>query len=104
MTGATSGPSRAFASTALRQQAGQGVRAAGTAAAGCGSSWPESGRLTAGASSVSQANSAVAAAAPAICATTKAGASIGRIPAKVSESARATVTTGLAKEVEEVNQ
>jgi len=34
----------------------------------------------------------------------KAGASAGRIPANVSLNARATVTTGLANEVEDVNQ
>jgi len=34
----------------------------------------------------------------------KPGASAGRIPAKVSLSARAIVTAGLAKEVEAVNQ
>jgi hypothetical protein len=34
----------------------------------------------------------------------KAGTSAGRIPAKVSDSERARVTAGLAKEVEDVNQ
>ena len=34
----------------------------------------------------------------------KAGASMGRMPAKVSEKDRATVTAGLAKEVDAVNQ
>ena len=34
----------------------------------------------------------------------KAGTSIGRMPAKVSESPRAIVTAGLAKLVELVNQ
>ena len=34
----------------------------------------------------------------------KAGASTGRIPANVSVNARASVTAGLAKEVEAVNQ
>jgi hypothetical protein len=34
----------------------------------------------------------------------KPGASCGRMPAKVFEAARASVTAGLAKEVEEVNQ
>jgi hypothetical protein len=34
----------------------------------------------------------------------KGAASVGRIPAKVLEAARARVTAGLAKEVEAVNQ
>jgi hypothetical protein len=34
----------------------------------------------------------------------KAGAPAGAIPAKVSESDRATVTAGLAKDVDAVNQ
>jgi len=32
------------------------------------------------------------------------GASMGRMPAKVSLAARASVTAGLAKDVEDVNQ
>ena len=46
----------------------------------------------------------VAASAPAICAIKKSGASAGRIPAKVFDKARATVTAGFAKDVEAVNQ
>ena len=42
--------------------------------------------------------------APASCASTKAGTSTGRIPAKLSLKARASVTAGLAKLVDEVNQ
>jgi hypothetical protein len=45
-----------------------------------------------------------AAAAPISCARVKGKASPGRIPAKVSLAARASVTAGLAKEVEAVNQ
>ena len=41
---------------------------------------------------------------PINCAATKPGASIGRMPAKVSLSVRAIVTAGLANEVEAVNQ
>jgi hypothetical protein len=46
----------------------------------------------------------VAAAAPANCANTNAGVSIGLIPAKVLVNDRATVTAGLAKDVDAVNQ
>ena len=53
---------------------------------------------------INQRNSRVAAAAPNNCATTNHGASAGRIPAKVSLAARASVTAGLANEVEAVNQ
>jgi hypothetical protein len=42
--------------------------------------------------------------APRSCAATKAGTLAGAIPAKLSESARAMVTAGLANEVEAVNQ
>src|SRR5258708_25669313 len=52
----------------------------------------------------SQRPTAKAASIPAICAATKAGTPAGAIPEKVSESARAMVTAGLAKEVEAVNQ
>jgi len=45
-----------------------------------------------------------AAAAPSSCATMKAGASEGRMPANVSLAARARVTAGLANDVEAVNQ
>src|SRR3954447_8106608 len=38
------------------------------------------------------------------CATTKPGTDAGAIPANVSENARPTVTAGLAKDVEDVNQ
>ena len=38
------------------------------------------------------------------CAMIKPGASIGRMPAKVSLRARAIVTAGLAKDVDAVNQ
>jgi hypothetical protein len=57
-----------------------------------------------GSEGTSQRKSAVAAAAPASWAKMNPGASAGRIPAKVSEAARASVTAGLAKEVEAVNQ
>jgi hypothetical protein len=52
----------------------------------------------------SQQNTIVAAAAPNNCAMMKPGASAGRMPAKVFVAARAKVTAGLAKEVEDVNQ
>ena len=42
--------------------------------------------------------------APMISMTTKSGTSAGRIPANVSEKARAMATAGLAKEVDAVNQ
>lgn len=54
--------------------------------------------------SVSQRKSNVAANAPASWATMKAGVSTGRMPAKVLEKGRASVTAGLAKDVEAVNQ
>lgn len=41
---------------------------------------------------------------PSNCAMMKAGAPDGAMPAKVSETDRAMVTAGLAKEVEDVNQ
>jgi len=47
---------------------------------------------------------AVDAAAPKSWPTMKPGTSIGRIPAKVSLAARARVTAGFAKEVDDVNQ
>jgi len=53
---------------------------------------------------VSQRKRAVADAAPMSCATMNAGASDGRIPAKVSVADRASVTAGLANDVEAVNQ
>ena len=46
----------------------------------------------------------VASAAPASWARTKGGASSGRMPAKVSERVRASVTAGCANDVDEVNQ
>ena len=49
-------------------------------------------------------NTAAAARAPTICAPMKAGAEVGAMPAKVLLRARASVTAGLAKEVEAVNQ
>ena len=52
----------------------------------------------------SQPNTRVAAAAPTSWARMKAGMCAGWIPENVSVSARATVTAGLAKEVDEVNQ
>ncbi len=52
----------------------------------------------------SQANSQVASSAPTIWQRMKAGASIGRMPLKVSVRLRAMVTAGLANEVEAVNQ
>src|SRR5688500_2319421 len=53
---------------------------------------------TAGSVGTSQRKSAVAAPAPRICATMKAGASAGRMPANVSVAARASVTAGFAKD------
>ena len=52
----------------------------------------------------SQRKIAVAAPAPASCATMKPGASAGRIPAKVLLAALASVTAGFANEVDDVNQ
>ena len=46
----------------------------------------------------------MAAPAPASWATMKPGTSAGRIPANVSVAARASVTAGLANDVEDVNQ
>ena len=53
---------------------------------------------------MSHLNNAVAATAPANCAATKPGASVGRMPLNVSVAALARVTAGLANEVEAVNQ
>src|SRR6185503_625283 len=54
------------------------------------------------------ASSAVASARPSAppiaCAATNAGTSLGSMPANVSVSARASVTAGLANEVDDVNQ
>ena len=61
-------------------------------------------RADSGRDGTSQRNRPVAAAAPSSCATMKPGASTGRIPANVSEAARASVTAGFAKDVEAVNQ
>lgn len=47
---------------------------------------------------------AVAASAPTTCAAMKAGASTGRMPEKLAVKARAIVTAGLAKDVDDVNQ
>ena len=52
----------------------------------------------------SQRDSAIAIVAPTNCATINASTPVGAIPAKVSESARAKVTAGLANEVDAVNQ
>ncbi len=52
----------------------------------------------------SHRKSKVAAIAPASCATMNPGASAGRMPANVSEAARAMATAGFANEVEAVNQ
>jgi len=52
----------------------------------------------------SQLNSTAIQAAPTNGAKINPGASTGRIPAKVYVVARAKLTAGLAKEVEEVNQ
>ena len=51
-----------------------------------------------------QRNNAVAANAPSSWAITKPGTSVGRMPAKGSEAARAKVTAEFANEVEAVNQ
>jgi len=55
-------------------------------------------------SSFNQRNAAVAAAPPASWATMNPGASAGRMPANVSLAARASVTAGLANDVDAVNQ
>ena len=68
-----------------------------------GAANPPGGRYAAR-SRWSQAKNAVASNAPTIWARMKAGASAGRMPEKVSVKARATVTAGLANEVDEVNQ
>jgi len=52
----------------------------------------------------SQGNSRAAANIASSCAVMKPGADEGAIPAKLSLNMRATVTAGLAKEVEAVNQ
>src|ERR1700722_2159029 len=52
----------------------------------------------------SQRNRNVAAIAPPNCAAMNAGTSAGRMPENVSETARASVTAGLANEVDDVNQ
>jgi hypothetical protein len=52
----------------------------------------------------SMEKSAVAVSAPNICAKTNPGTSMGRMPAKLSVKHLASVTAGLANEVEEVNQ
>ena len=57
-----------------------------------------------GRSASSQRKTYVAATAPAICAQTNGSTSTGRIPANVSLKARATVTAGLANDVDDVNQ
>jgi hypothetical protein len=57
-----------------------------------------------GSDGTSHRNRMVAVAAPAAWATTNAGTSAGRMPAKVSVDARATVTTGFANDVDAVNQ
>ena len=59
---------------------------------------------TAGAFGTSQRNRSVAAAAPTTCAAMKPGTSAGRMPANVSVAARASVTAGLANDVDAVNQ
>jgi SAM-dependent methyltransferase len=51
-----------------------------------------------------QANSSKAASAPASCAAMKSGTEEGAMPAKLSDRLRATVTAGLAKDVDAVNQ
>src|SRR5262249_17790043 len=59
---------------------------------------------TAGSVGTSHRNSAVAAPAPRSCATTKPGTSTGRSPANVLLKPRASVTAGLANDVDAVNQ
>lgn len=59
---------------------------------------------TSGRLGMSHLKSAVAVPAPMSCAAMKAGASAGRIPANVSVAERASVTAGLANDVEAVNQ
>src|ERR1044071_6905081 len=58
----------------------------------------------AGSDGISQRNRSVAVTAPATCPAINPGTSAGRIPAKVSVRARATVTAGFANDVEAVNQ
>src|SRR5689334_2790935 len=52
----------------------------------------------------SHPNTVTAAIVPRVCATINAGTSRGLIPAKLFVIARATVTAGLAKDVDAVNQ
>ena len=52
----------------------------------------------------SQPNSPTATTAPTSCAAMNSGAELGAMPAKLSDRLRATVTAGLANEVEAVNQ
>ncbi len=61
------------------------------------------GRVS-GTRGTTQLNNKVAVNAPAICDKMKPGTSAGRMPATLSVNARATVTAGLANEVEAVNQ
>src|SRR5262245_1466547 len=70
-------------------------------ASGCGTTTVAA---TSGSVGTSHRKSPVAAAAPSNCATMNAGASAGRIPANVSVADRASVTAGLANDVEAVNQ
>ena len=58
----------------------------------------------AGTEGTSHRNSAAAAPAPTSCAPMKPGTSAGRMPANVSVAARASVTAGLANDVDAVNQ
>jgi len=59
---------------------------------------------TSGRPGTNQRKRTVAPAAPTIWAITNPGASPGRIPANVSDAARASVTAGFANEVDYVNQ
>ncbi len=61
-------------------------------------------RFPSSAGGCSQRHNSTAAKAPAHCAAMNPGASTGRMPAKVSLAARASVTAGLANEVDAVNQ
>ena len=54
--------------------------------------------------STNQRKNKVAVAAPASCAAMNPGTSVGRMPANVSLAERASVTAGLANEVDDVNQ
>src|SRR5918999_4798806 len=78
----------------------RGVMAGNNVSAG----WPIDGYFGSLQLASSQRENAVPKAPPITCPPMKSGTLSGDIPAKVSVMARASVTAGLANEVEEVNQ